>query len=69
MVKSAIKKPTVDCEKCDFSGTDDKGEFRCKWRYPKPVKVVEGNRCHSVIMIDEIYEKAVANRKKGEIQC
>jgi len=55
-------KPTVDCEKCNFEGVDEQNDFRCLWRYPKPVVIVEGNRCQSVVMIEEIY-----NKVKGEI--
>jgi len=66
MVESTIKNPTVDCEKCNFTGTDEDGEFRCKWRYPKPVIPTEDNRCFHVVKINKIYEKAVENRKKME---
>jgi hypothetical protein len=54
-------KPTVDCNKCNFIGTDENNEFRCTWRYPKTVEVVEGNRCKSVVFIEEAYRKAKEN--------
>lgn len=69
MVESTVENPTIDCKTCGFDDVDEKEEFRCKWRYPKPIEIVDGNRCKSVVMINEIYEEAVANKKlKGEVQ-
>lgn len=58
--------PTVDCSTCNMNSVDEDGDFRCNWRYPKPVKVVEEGRCFHVLLSNETYERAVARGKELE---
>ncbi len=52
-------KPTIDCATCNMDGLDENEDFRCKWRYPKPVITIEDNRCYHVVEIDKVYDRAV----------
>ncbi len=61
-----MKKPTVDCDSCNQDGVDERFEFRCNWRYPKPVKVIEGGRCFHVVEINKVYEKSVKESLRNE---
>jgi hypothetical protein len=58
-----IIKPTEDCDTCNQDSVDENGDFRCNWRYPKPVKVVKSGRCFHVVEINKVYEDAV---KEGD---